>query len=330
MSESKRSPEKISRREFNKLAGAALAGVGLAGAGFAGWKLLEGLGLRVGEDAPSRDSFEQELADLSRPTREASTPTPFQPQSATEIPHTTPEPSPTPELINKYKFAKADFSDSAHQIDMLLTLNNGEKLLIPLFTPLPWREGILDGPDFKPKSNTGVTYLDESGRKILNLHSGREGPLDTAGYTMWKVQLAIETNARGYRIYPREVDEKLSTNFTGGDAIVRQTDSGPAKMVAAVRVPPKMVLGVSQHLNEVRDAAGQITTTGLIAWIAETFPDSGFQKILSDPNILIIKTCGRRLRGETQNAQFINTQGKIEEETSEYRQSRFFLAFKES
>ena len=307
---------KLSRRGFNKLAGAVLGGIGLGGAAYSGFRFLEGLGLEI-----PHNSFEQELEGLSR----AATPTPFRPQettpaSSTTVPQETPEPSPTPEAINYWSFAKADFSDSAHQIDMMITLKDSSQLLVPSFIPIAWREGLLESGDFAPERNTGLTYLDEDRRKILNLHSGREGPLHS-GYTMWGVQLAIETDpTTGNRIYPRQAEEKLRDNYIGADVLIRQTEAGLARIVAAVRVPPSLVYESTQHVYEQTGSSGNVTSEGIIPWLATNFPDSGFSEVVNDSDVLVMKFCGRILSGE-------HPEERI---SSPYQQARFFLALKQS
>ncbi|OGM10070.1 hypothetical protein A2Y68_01305 [Candidatus Woesebacteria bacterium RBG_13_46_13] len=304
---------KLSRRGFLK--GAVLGGIGLGGAVYSGLKFLEGLGLEL-----PHNSFEQELQALPR----EATPTPFQPRettpaSSTQTPEATPEPSPTPEAINYWAFAKADFSDSEHLIDMMITLRDSSSLLVPSFIPISWHDGLQLSVDFDRRRNTGLTYLDEDRRKILNLHSGREGPLHS-GYTMWETQLAIETDGRGNRIYPAQADEKLRTQFMGADVLIRQTEAGLAKIVAAVRVPPSLVYESTQHVYEETDPSGSVTNEGIIPWLAANFPDSGFADVVNDREVLIIKFCGRILSGEREDTRI----------DSPYQQARFFFALKQS
>ncbi len=314
MSEGNKSPDKLPRRGFLKAA--VIGGLGLGGAVYSGWKVLEGLGLRI-----SQDSLSQELQQLA----ESPTPTPFQPRESTptlsagEV-QTTPEPSPTPEFVHDWLFAGADFSDSAHQIDMMITLTDSSQLLVPAFTPLSWRDGLLEAGEFAPERNTGLTYLDEDRRKILNLHSGRLGPLHT-GFTMWDVQLAIETNPEtGNRINPREAEEKLRSQFVGSEWAIEQTSTSHARCVAAVRVPPSLVYESTRHVYEQTDSSGIVTSEGIIPWLAENFPDTGFSEIVDDPHVLVIKFCGRILSGEHEETRI----------ASPYQQARFFLALKEA
>ncbi len=304
---------KLSRRAFIKAA--ITGGVGLGGAGYAGLKFLERLGWE-----PPEVSFEQELQTVSK----TATATPFLPQEATSRPifnqptERTVEPFPTPEVINYWIFARADFSDSSHQIDMMITLNDSTELLIPPFTPISWREGILESGDFSPDKNTGLTYLDEDMRKILNLHSGRAGPL-RPGYTMWEVQMAIETNSLGNRISPAQAEEKLKTQFMGASVLVRQREAAFAKIAAAVRVPPSLVYESTRHVYEETDANGNVIREGIVPWLAENFPDSGFSDLVDKSDVLIIKFCGRILSGEREEKRI----------SSSFQQARFFLALKE-
>lgn len=306
MTEGNKSPEKISRREFNKLAAAILGGIGIGGAAYSGAKVLEGLGLRFGPQEPvDQNFFFEESQRLARSTQAAPTATPFEPQ-ATQEP--TPEPSPTPEPENDWKFAGIDFSDSTKLIDMGFFIGS-DTVLVPSFIPFAYYDGALEDGAFAPDSNTGLTYLDPKNRKILNLHSGRRGSLDTQGYTMWGMQRYLEENPKnGVRRYPREVNELMDASLIGSQPVIRQGDtSSLVKVVAALRVPPEQVSASQDHVYDIAD------------WLGATYPDSGFAHLGRDKDTLVIKFCGRILTGE-----------RADDSRPSYQQSRFFLALKKS
>lgn len=304
MSEGNKSPDKISRRDFNKLAGAVLAGIGLGGAGYAGWKTLEGLGLHLKpQEPPSDNFFYEESQKLARATQSAATPTPFQPEPNEEA---TPEPSPTPEAENYWKFAKIDFSNSKEPIDMGFFIGS-DTILVPSFTPFVYYEGALEDGAFSPEINSGMAYLDSSSRKVLNLHSGRRGPLDAQGFTMWGMQRYLEEDPNnGVRRYPKTVNEIISQSLIGSEVVIRQGKiSSLVKIAAALRVPPTQVAESQSHVYDISD------------WLGKTYPNSGFADLGNGKDTLVIKFCGRILSGE-----------RADESRPSYQQSRFFIALK--
>lgn len=294
---------KVSRRAFLRLGAAAAGGAALIGAGVVGKKVLEDLGVQLVPQAPAEDNFfYREAQRLTESTRVA--PTPFQPRPTSE---TTPEPSPTPETYNAWVFDNIDLSDSRKQIDMGFYIGQ-DTILVPYFTPIPFYEGVLEDGAFEAESNTGVTYLDGSNRKILNLHSGRRSALDTRGFTAWDLQKYFEEYPNtGSRRYPREVDEFFKKSVIGSSRVITRQVTVPShsKIVAAVRVSPEKVAESQEHVGDI------------VEWLGENYPDFGFASLGKDHETLVIKFCGRILSGE-----------KEDETRPTYQQSRFFLALK--
>lgn len=302
----------ISRRDFLRVAtGLGLAAGGALSTWYFGKKGLEELGLRFEEDqseqTSSKDFFDEEARILSQQTEQAPTQTSQPTPEATSPPEATTEPTPTPEQLKPLQFGKVDF-ESQQNIGMSYFLGE-DQIIVPYFTPKTWRPGILSTGEFDPDKNTGLVYLDSENRKILNLHSGRRGPLDEQGYSMYQLQLHLEEHPNiGVRRYAREVDEIMKSTI-GSEVVLKQGEEFTySKIVAAVRVPPNLVNESKQHVYDIN------------RWLAEKFPDSGFKNVLNEENeILTVKFCGRKLAGE----------GDIEAEGEPaYRQSRFFLASK--
>lgn len=304
MSEGNKNPEKnLSRRSFLKLGTAVIGGAALGGAVLTGKKVLEDLGFRFETQGPVTDNFfYQESQQLAESTQAIATPTPFQSVEA------TPEPTPTPEILTPWEFVKGiDFSDSKRQIDMAFFVG-ADTILIPAFTPFAYYNGALEDGAFEPDSNTGLTYLDKLNRKILNLHSGRRGPLDAVGFTAWGLQRYIEEYPEnGVRKSPGEVDNFMESSFLNSDVVIKQKDtSSLVKVVGIVRVPPRGVEESQKHVGDIVD------------WLGSAFPDSGFRNLGNSTDTLIIKFCGRILQGEA----------KVHSRP-DYQQSRFFIALKQ-
>jgi len=294
----------ISRRDFIKVA----TGLGLAGAGayYFGKETLTQLGV-IRPEQSTEGFFNEESERLSRATQVAET---SQPGSTLEQPNikqpeNTPEPTETPELSFNWRFGDIDFSNSNEQIGMGYFIGD-EEILVPYFTPISWYEGVLQSGEFGLDRNSGLTYLDERNRKILNLHSGRLSIFDQEGLTMYQLQRYIEEYPDNgvIRYAPREIDEVLRT-LIGSDVVVKQENKfAYSKIIAAVRVPPERVIESRNNVYTI------------VSWLTENFRDSGFEQIRpNDRDVLITKFCGRKL-------------GIEREETREtpWRQARFFIA----
>jgi hypothetical protein len=300
---------KLSRRDFLRVAtGLTLAGAGTLAGGYFARKGLGELGLRFEErnadQLSSKDFFDEEARILSEQTKEAPTQTPEPTSQVTSVPEETPEPTPTPEA-GIYEFGKIDFK-SGEKLGMSYFIGE-DQILVPYFTPIIWYKGILDSGEFDPDRNTGLVYTESGHRKILNLHSGREGPLDEQGYSAYKLQIYFEEHPNiGVRRYPAEVQEALN-NTIGSEVVFKQGENfAYSDIIAAVRVPPNLVNESKEHVYNINE------------WLANTFPESGFNKVLNnEKEILTLKFCGRKLAGEPD----------AEGEPS-FRQSRFFMAMK--
>ena len=306
----KENKARMSRRDFLRVAaGLGLAGGGMALGGFFAKRGLEELGLRFEErdtnELSSKDFFDEEAQILQKQTQEAPTQTTEPAVEATGAPEETPEPTSTPEVTKYFEFGNIDFENN-EQIGMSYFLA-GDQVLVPYFEPIIWHPEVLSSGEFDPEKNTGVVYLDSGHRKVLNLHSGRRGPLDEQGFSAYKLQIYLEEHPDiGVRRYPREVNEILQ-NILGSEVVLKQANNFTySNIVAAARITPSLVNESKKNVYNINE------------WLAEKFPRTGFDEVLNEEeNVLVVKFCGRRLAGEEENPN---------EPT--YRQSRFFIATK--
>jgi hypothetical protein len=206
-----------------------------------------------------------------------------------------------------FTFAKIDFSDSPKMVSMGFFIG-GETTIVPPFIPFAFYEGALQDGVFASESNTGLAYLETYNRIILNIHSGRRGPLDTRGFSAYALQLFLETNPEtGNRRYPREADQYLTNTVVGSEVVLKQKDQASLTTIAAaVRVPPQHVWESQRHVADITD------------WLTKKYPESTFKNLEGDEKYLVIKFCGRILGGEDEDPR-----------RSPSQQSRFFLALKE-
>lgn len=313
--------KKLSRRDFLKLA----AGLGLAGGGTAlayhfGKKSLEEFGYQSGGPGESSGNFfNKESQILSRATEVAKTEEPESTLEAQGTPEPTKEPTPESELITEWRFGNIDFGNKDKQIGIAYFLGENQ-ILVPNFTPITWFEGLYETGAFEPKENTGLIYLDSSNRKILNVHSGRQGPLHQEGYSAYKLQIYLEEHPEnGVRRLPIEIN-KVVANIIGSDVVFKQEDKfAYSKIVAAVRVPPLKVIESQQHVFDI------------VSWLSQNYPDSGFRNVQGgDRNIVVTKFCGRLLGGEQNLINDLENKDlkKAINDLPESQKSRFFIAEK--
>jgi hypothetical protein len=301
---------KLSRRDFLRVAtGLTLAGAGTLAGGYFAKKGLGELGLRFEEQnadqLSSKNFFDEEARILSEQTKEAPTQTAELSPEATTATEKSPEPTSTPEIPNYFNFGQIDF-EKDEQIGASFFIEQ-DQVVIPYFNPRTWEPNILSSGEFDPNRNTGLVYLDSGNRKILNLHSGRLGPLDEQGFSAYKLQIYFEEHPNiGVRRYSAEVQEALNDTI-GSEVVFKQGENfAYSDVIAAVRVPPNLVNESKEHVYNINE------------WLANTFPESGFNKVLNnEKEILTLKFCGRKLAGEPD----------AEGEPS-FRQSRFFMAMK--
>ena len=172
------------------------------------------------------------------------------------------------------------------QVEILITLNcNDQEVYIRKFTVIPWYPEVFTNGQFAVTSNNAIAW-EHLGFYGLWVHSGQ----DIIGneLTAFPLQNALERNDVGILHNPTSFNEALDSCLIGGEITIKQGETiSLNQVVAAVRVPSGQVEEVSSHVMD------------LLPYLAETYPDSGFDQMTSPGMLLYF--CGRRLNGESYN-----------------------------
>ena len=172
------------------------------------------------------------------------------------------------------------------QVEILVSLNcDDQDVYIRKFTVIPWYPEVFSNGQFAVTSNNSVAW-EHLGFYGLWVHSGQ----DIIGneLTAYPLQNALERNDVGLLHDPTSFDKALNSCLIGSKITIKQGDTiSLNQVVAAVRVPSGKVEEVSSHVMD------------LLPYLAETYPDSGFDK-MTTPGMLLY-FCGRRLNGESYN-----------------------------
>jgi hypothetical protein len=187
---------------------------------------------------------------------------------------------------------------NGNETSMIFYVGEG-RLSLPSVDILQWRPGLLESDVFKPGNDTGVSYVEDFGNVVLWLHSG-------LGQTMSLLQQWIERDNHGYRVAWQDAHEKVRDELIGSEVYIEQKDFnkyGFFEVTAAVRVPPKGVMEVSEHVMD------------LVPYLAATYPGWGFENVIETDDAVILYFCGMALAGETPIPQM-----------DRYTQARFIVA----
>lgn len=314
--------KKLSRREFLKAAG--LVGLGGTVTALSGWHLAKELGLRPEQIVKENgkrlleqlDWYWREVKSLRREQRSSHVVEGREKATPTRKPEETPVASEDAmeeltsvekEERNEFAFGEIDFSDPSQPIEMLITTNSQDKLLIPSFSSHAWSPEVDQKNVFDPENNTGVVWQDEGKRIGLWLHSGRAGKLHE-GYTMWGVQTYIEESAQGNRRPYWETEKVLEEQIRGADILIKQGDKSTlARITAAVRIPPERVIDSTKHVMD------------MVPYLAKNYQGKGFEELVNKDKVLLPKFCGRFLAGEKENP-----------ELPSYQQARFIFGIEQA
>lgn len=297
----------LSRRDLLKL------GVAAAGAGLAGWSSYH-IARKTGLISPDRELSEEDLLEFYRIEKEVletktPTPTNVEPTRTGEM-SPTPEPSPTPEKKDWTLFGgEIDFLDPSRPIEMLVELNNGEKLWIPPFRAYN-NESLktfeyntevrdIDGKKiFVPGDHTVVAQktfypLNQKFIRFFHLwmHTGQFGGQNLE---LTELQNLIEKeqgweNNPGFTRTPEEAEKVIQELVIGAKVIVKQKDRGiVAKLLGAARIPPSEV---DNYMLEVDKR---------IDFLKKRYPNSGFNMLEAYNEAVGLWGCGRKLGKETE------------------------------
>ncbi len=206
------------------------------------------------------------------------------------IPDLTPDiqtamtPSPTPQWMI---YDGIDFREM--KVDALFTLLcNKDVIYLEPFEIAPYNSEIMQNDAFSSDMDFAVAW-EHLGYYGLWIHSGLSYNL--GALPAYPLQINIERDPRGVFRTPRKVDQYLKDCVISAEMQIRQENSvSMNNIIAAVRVPPSEIDEVSQH------------TMDLVPYLAETYPDSGFEKMLSPG--LILYFCGQKLGGEIPNPNY--------------------------
>ena len=214
------------------------------------------------------------------------TPTPFQPAA--------PDPTavPTPDPHEAWRFGSIDFADSGNSVTMVV----GGTVTLNAFFPYQWTPTALDDGIFDVGKGTGLAFADDFGRVGVWLHSGDD-------QTASQLQLFLEREPNGFRKTALQTEEILASLINVPVFIAQDGHLQPATIVAAGRVPP---LGVDSMTPHVAD---------LIEYMAQTYPNRGFELLEGRRDVLTIIFCGLRLVGE-----------ESDPAVSFFRQARFVIS----
>lgn len=225
-------------------------------------------------------------------------------------PQPTIEPSPTPTPLKTFDSPKVDPTSPTEevpiltpaptqewmvydgidlreqQVEILVSLNcDDQEVYIQQFTVIPWHPEVFTNGQFAVTSNNAVAW-EHLGFYGLWVHSGQ----DIIGneLTAYPLQNALERNEAGILHDPTSFDKALDSCLISSEISIKQGDTiSLNQVVAAVRVPSEKVEEVSSHVMD------------LLPYLAETYPDSGFDQMTSPGMLLYF--CGRRLNGESYN-----------------------------
>ena len=174
-----------------------------------------------------------------------------------------------------------DFRD--RKVDALFTLLcDKDVIYLEPFQVDPYDSDIMQNDAFLSDMDFAVAW-EHLGYYGLWIHSGLSYNL--GALPAYPLQINIERDPHGVFRTPRKVDQYLKDCVISAEMQIRQDNSvSTNNIIAAVRIPPPEIDEVSQH------------TMDLVPYLAENYPDSGFEK-MSSPG-LILYFCGQKLGGE--------------------------------
>ena len=193
-------------------------------------------------------------------------------------------PSPTPEYM---VYDGIDFRDK--EVDALFTMRcDQDEVYLEPFRIIPYSPEIMGSGGFSKDYDYSVSW-EHLGFYGLWIHSGLAyGIGELAAYPL---QINIEQDAQGFFRTPDEVSQYIEDCVIGAEMQMHQDGSVSTNHIAAaVRVPPSGIEEVSRHAMD------------LVPYLAETYPDSGFNKM--SPPGLIFYFCGQQLTGEVANPNY--------------------------
>ncbi len=192
-----------------------------------------------------------------------------------------------------------DFRDK--EVEALLTMQcNQDTVHMVPFRVVPYSPEALASGDFIENFDFSIAW-EHLGFYGLWVHSGLAYGIGEL--TAYPLQTYIEKDERGFFRSPNTVEEHIQDCLINAEMNLRQENTiSTSKVVAAVRIPPSEVYEVSQH------------TMDLIPYLAETYPDSGFDQMV--PPGLLFYFCGQQLTGEMANPNY-----------DKWTQARFIIGF---
>jgi len=193
-------------------------------------------------------------------------------------------PLPTPQWMT---YDGIDFRDK--DVEVLFTMRcKQDAVFLEPFRIVPYSPEVMQSGEFLNDMDFSVAW-EHLGYYGLWVHSGLAYNIgELAAYPL---QTYIEHDARGFFRNPSEVSQHLQDCVINAEMRMHQDDTiSVNNVVAAVRVPPSEVNEVSRH------------TMDLVPYLAETYPDSGFDKM--SPPGLVFYFCGQQLTGEMANPNY--------------------------
>lgn len=156
--------------------------------------------------------------------------------------------------------------------------------VIPIlpFYPFSYQENIFEGPIFAVDNKTAVACLGEN-FLLVWLHSGNVSDKELAA---GKLQKYLELDKLGFLTTVTKVENKTLSLKDLIAIFCQGENTNYAQIKGAVRVPPKEVNEEEKHV------------TDKLTFLAENYPESGFDNLINQENILLISFCGKNLAGE--------------------------------
>jgi hypothetical protein len=286
-----------------------LAVLGATGLGFAGYVTYqyaaqEGLISRPVSIAPIPTNLLEKLQEIEA----TKTATPFSPDidlTPTVLENTeTTTPTATPELGDLFA-GKIDLFDFEKSISGFFNLRNNQQLLISPFHPLENFDGINPEVDFAPGIGRGLTWENFYQYKNINmvdyylyLHSGRM-LIGNIPLEMTAMQEFLDMDpTTGFRRDFQIPNQIIKSDIIDSSLFLDQTDNGSTLVTikAAIRIAPLEVNNLFTA-PDPKKPWKTIWRPDLLEYLAQTYPDFGFENLLGKDRNLVLITCGTNLNG---------------------------------